>query len=284
MDIAVNIIKRKMGASEMVFSEARIPTETFAYHKLMGSESSGRLRGVGSGVTSNQNDDVEESQRNNTSLAGEPIRDTLTTTPTLAKNNKAYIKDAGVAAHTSRSSHVLNQLNLLQGVNKSCTTQIGKKHISVTNRNSTIGLPRSHNLVNQGDENTSMGENTNTFGCSNQLNGVSKGDLNFYAFTTFKITYVLKVAASAVSWPVPRPLPPDVLPPRPLLPPRLPRPRPHEPQLSEYTMISKQKFFYGDGIDELNKIFKKLPENSRMTLTMGMKKLRNPMSRNTRVV
>ena len=38
----------------MVFSEATVPIETFAYHKLMGPESSGRVRGVGFGVTSTQ--------------------------------------------------------------------------------------------------------------------------------------------------------------------------------------------------------------------------------------
>ncbi|KAJ8425573.1 hypothetical protein Cgig2_013919 [Carnegiea gigantea] len=94
------------------------------------------------------------------------------------QNNEVYIKDAGQienttvlrdkgeAAYTSRSPHVLNQVsqqrrstggkenmqpNSLQGVNKSCTTQIGKKHISATNRmqNSTIGMPRLHNFVNQ---------------------------------------------------------------------------------------------------------------------------------------
>ncbi|KAJ8441284.1 hypothetical protein Cgig2_013699 [Carnegiea gigantea] len=82
------------GASKVVFSEATVPAETLAYHKLMGPESSGRVRGVGSGVTSNQlianrncqsgtepldssiGDDVEENQRNNTFLTGEPIRDT----------------------------------------------------------------------------------------------------------------------------------------------------------------------------------------------------------------
>ncbi|KAJ8439074.1 hypothetical protein Cgig2_018468 [Carnegiea gigantea] len=54
VDIAVDIVKRKTGASEVVFSEATMPAETLAYHKLMGPESSGRVRGVGSGVTSNQ--------------------------------------------------------------------------------------------------------------------------------------------------------------------------------------------------------------------------------------
>ncbi|KAJ8420495.1 hypothetical protein Cgig2_027867 [Carnegiea gigantea] len=143
------------GASEVVFSKDTVPAETFAYHKLMGPESSGRVRGVGSGVTSNQliakrncqsgtepsdssivslllkevqslrqeGDDVEENQRNNTSLTGEPIRDTSIPVPTLAKNNEAYIKDAdrienstvlrdeGGAAHTSRWSHVPNQVS-----------------------------------------------------------------------------------------------------------------------------------------------------------------------------
>ena len=47
-------MKRKTGASEVVFSEATVSIDTFAYHKLMGPESSGRVRGVGSGVTSNQ--------------------------------------------------------------------------------------------------------------------------------------------------------------------------------------------------------------------------------------
>ncbi|KAJ8427761.1 hypothetical protein Cgig2_024305 [Carnegiea gigantea] len=162
VDIAVDIVKRKKSASKVVFSEATVPIETFAYHKLMGPESSGR------------GDDVEENQRNNTPLVGEPIRDSLEATPTLAKNNEVYIKDGGQienttvlrdkggAAHTSRSPHVLNQPNSLQGVNKSCTTQIGKKHISATNgmETSTIGMPRRHNFVNQ-------------LKC---IQGVSKGD------------------------------------------------------------------------------------------------------------
>ncbi|KAJ8424882.1 hypothetical protein Cgig2_017974 [Carnegiea gigantea] len=183
-DIAVDIVKRKTGASEVVFSEAIVPIETFVYHKLMGPESSGRVRRVRYRVTSTQRnakrncqsriepsdssigDNVEENQKNNTPLVGEPIRDSLIATPTLAKNNEVYIKDAGQientivlmdkggASHTSRSPHVLNQSY---------------------------------------DQNTSMGENMNTSGCSNQSNiarrlnfdqreqlkriqGVSKGD------------------------------------------------------------------------------------------------------------
>ncbi|KAJ8441791.1 hypothetical protein Cgig2_009037 [Carnegiea gigantea] len=96
-------------------------------------------------------DDVEENQRNTTPLAGEPIRDTLTSMPTLAKNNEVYVKDVGQikntailrgkggAAHTSRPPYALNQANSLQGVNKSCITQVGKKH---------IGMSRPYNLVN----------------------------------------------------------------------------------------------------------------------------------------
>ena len=38
----------------MVFSKDTVPAETFAYHKLMGPESNGRVRGVGHGVTTNQ--------------------------------------------------------------------------------------------------------------------------------------------------------------------------------------------------------------------------------------
>ena len=44
----------KTVASEMVFSEATVSAETFAYHKLMGPESGGRVRGVGYGVLSNK--------------------------------------------------------------------------------------------------------------------------------------------------------------------------------------------------------------------------------------
>ncbi|KAJ8428047.1 hypothetical protein Cgig2_024099 [Carnegiea gigantea] len=142
-DITVNIVKRKMGASEVVFSEATVPVETFAHRKLMGPESSGRVRGVGSGVTSNQlntkhnrqsgtktsdssivclllkeGDDVEENQRTNTPLAGQIETFTV-------------LRDKGGAAHTSRSPHILNQLD---------------------------------------NQNTSMGENTNISGCSKQLN------------------------------------------------------------------------------------------------------------------
>ena len=53
-DIAVDIVQWKTGASEVVLSEATVTAETFGYHKLMGPESSGRVRGVGFGVTSNQ--------------------------------------------------------------------------------------------------------------------------------------------------------------------------------------------------------------------------------------
>ncbi|KAJ8422360.1 hypothetical protein Cgig2_033888 [Carnegiea gigantea] len=152
-----------MAASEVVFSEATVPAETFAYHKLMGPESSGRVRGVEYGVTSNQliakrncqsgtepsdssiGDDVEENQRNNTSLTGEPIRDTSIPVPTLAKNNEA--------SHQRQCARGKKNIqpNALQGVNKSYTTQIGKKHTIVTNRmeNSTSGMLRPHNLVNQ---------------------------------------------------------------------------------------------------------------------------------------
>ncbi|KAJ8424710.1 hypothetical protein Cgig2_025459 [Carnegiea gigantea] len=118
----------KDGCFRSGISEATVPAETFAYHKLMGPES----------------DDIKENQRNNTPLASEPLRDTSITTPTSAKNNEAYIKDVGQienttilrdkggAAHTFRWSHVPNQ---------------------------------------SGDQNTSMGENTNaSAGCSNQSN------------------------------------------------------------------------------------------------------------------
>ncbi|KAJ8432000.1 hypothetical protein Cgig2_027003 [Carnegiea gigantea] len=109
IDIVVDVVKRKTGALEVLFSKVIVSAETFAHHKLMGRTSGGR------------GDDVEENQRNNTPLAGEPIRDTLTATSTLAKNNEAYIKDVGQiknttvlrdkggAAHISRSSHFLNQ-------------------------------------------------------------------------------------------------------------------------------------------------------------------------------
>ncbi|KAJ8430159.1 hypothetical protein Cgig2_005521 [Carnegiea gigantea] len=172
-DVAVDIVKRKTGASEVVFSEATVPAETFAYHKLTGPESSGR------------GDNAEENQRTNTPLASEHIRNTLETMPTLAKNNEVPVKDAcqienpivvrdkGGAAHTSRSPQVQNQPNLLEGINKSSTTQISKKHIGATNgmENSTIGMPQPCNHVNQVDaQNTSMGENTNTSSCSKQLN------------------------------------------------------------------------------------------------------------------
>ncbi|KAJ8419761.1 hypothetical protein Cgig2_027676 [Carnegiea gigantea] len=84
-DIAIDIVKRKTGASDVVFFEATVPAETFAYYKLMGPKSSRKVRGVGAGVASNQlnakrncqsgiepsdssiGDDVEENQRNNTS-------------------------------------------------------------------------------------------------------------------------------------------------------------------------------------------------------------------------
>ena len=45
----------------MVFSEATVPIETFAYHKLMGPDS-GRVRGVESGVTSTQLNDKRNCQ------------------------------------------------------------------------------------------------------------------------------------------------------------------------------------------------------------------------------
>ncbi|KAJ8435545.1 hypothetical protein Cgig2_034116 [Carnegiea gigantea] len=148
-----------MATSEVVFFEATVPAEIFAYHKFMGPKNSRRVGGVGFGITSInltpniiiKGDDVEENQRTTTPLAGEHIRDTLATTPTLAKNNEVYIKDAGQienstvlrdksrATHTSRLPHALNQVrqqrrsaggeeniqNSLQGVNKSYTTQIG---------------------------------------------------------------------------------------------------------------------------------------------------------------
>ncbi|KAJ8435657.1 hypothetical protein Cgig2_015662 [Carnegiea gigantea] len=132
-NIAVDVVKRKMGALEVVFSEATILAETFACHKLMGPGSSARVRGVRFGVTSNQvngkrncqsgtepsdssivsllltdvqslrqeGDDVEENQRSNTPSAGKPKRDTLTTMPILAKNNEAYIKGASQIDNTT---------------------------------------------------------------------------------------------------------------------------------------------------------------------------------------
>ncbi|KAJ8445602.1 hypothetical protein Cgig2_018543 [Carnegiea gigantea] len=155
-DIAVDIVKRKTSASEVVFSEATVLLETFAYHKLMGPESSGRVRRIGPGITSNQlnakhncqsgtepsnssivslllkeGDNVKENQRNNTPLAGQI-------------ENSTVLSDKCGAAHKSR-------------------------------------LPHSD------DQNTSMGENTNTSGYSKQPNiarrlnfdqieqGVSKG-------------------------------------------------------------------------------------------------------------
>ncbi|KAJ8437725.1 LOW QUALITY PROTEIN: hypothetical protein Cgig2_009439 [Carnegiea gigantea] len=183
-DTAIDIVKQKTGALDVVFSEATVPAETFAYHKLMGPESSESARGLGSGVTFNQFNakrncqsktepsdssivslllkkvqsfcqegvDAEENQGNNTPLLGEPIRDNLITMPTLL-------------VHLIQSYYYLmtSSPNSLQRVNKSRTTQIGKKHISVTNRSY--------------DQNTSMRENTNTSGCSNQSNIAQR--LNF---------------------------------------------------------------------------------------------------------
>ena len=48
------LLKKKTGAPQVVFSKATVPAETFAYRKLMGPKGSGRVGGVGSGVTSNQ--------------------------------------------------------------------------------------------------------------------------------------------------------------------------------------------------------------------------------------
>ena len=43
-------LKKKTGSSEVEFSEATVTAETHAYHKLMGPERNGRVRGVGNGV------------------------------------------------------------------------------------------------------------------------------------------------------------------------------------------------------------------------------------------
>ncbi|KAJ8438657.1 hypothetical protein Cgig2_031622 [Carnegiea gigantea] len=113
------------GASEVVVSEATVLAETFAYRKLMGPESNEKVRGVGAGVASNQ-----LNAKRNCQSGTEP-------------------SDSSVP-------------NSLQGVNKSCTTQVGKKH---------IGMSQPHNFVNHPDvQNTSMGENSNTSICLNQSN------------------------------------------------------------------------------------------------------------------
>ncbi|KAJ8436268.1 LOW QUALITY PROTEIN: hypothetical protein Cgig2_011540 [Carnegiea gigantea] len=184
-DITVNIVEQKTGASDVVFSEATLLPKTFSYRKLIGRESGGRVRGVGLGLASNQlnakrncqigtepldssiaslllkaGDNVEENQRNNTLLAGEHIRDTLATTPTLAKNYEAYIKDP----------------NFLQGVNKFCATQISKKHISMKNRMEIPQLACHDPIIcffsycnfYVDDQNTSMRENPSS--CSKQPN------------------------------------------------------------------------------------------------------------------
>jgi len=40
-----------MGSSEVVFSESTVQAEDIAYRKLMGSESHGKVRGLGRGVS-----------------------------------------------------------------------------------------------------------------------------------------------------------------------------------------------------------------------------------------
>ena len=50
-DTAKNIIKKKTGSSEVVFSESTFQAEDIAYRKLMGSESHGKVWGLGRGVT-----------------------------------------------------------------------------------------------------------------------------------------------------------------------------------------------------------------------------------------
>ncbi|KAJ8435889.1 hypothetical protein Cgig2_010922 [Carnegiea gigantea] len=142
-DIVVDIVKQKTGASEVVFSKATVPIETVSYHKLMGPKSSGRVRGVGSGVTSTQLD-----AKHNCQSRIEPSDSSIVSL--LLKEVQSLCQEVSQQRRSVGSKENI-QPNSLEGVNKSCTTQIGNKHTSATNRmeNSTIGMPQPHNFVNQ---------------------------------------------------------------------------------------------------------------------------------------
>ncbi|KAJ8429026.1 hypothetical protein Cgig2_000373 [Carnegiea gigantea] len=200
---------------KVVFSEATVPAETFAYSKLMGPESNGRVTRVRPGVTSNQfhakcNHEsgvgaldlsivslllkevqslCKENQRSNRLLASEKVPHSLAPTPRLGKKNDACIKDSGQLenstvlrdkggiAPTSRSLNVVNQSNSLEGVNKSCTTQISKEHVGVTNGMENFAMLGDGTENQVEDQNTPTGENKNTSRYSKQPNIVRR--LNF---------------------------------------------------------------------------------------------------------
>jgi len=50
-DSAKNIIKKKTGSAEVVFSESTKEAENIAYQKLMGDQIHGKVRGLGRGVS-----------------------------------------------------------------------------------------------------------------------------------------------------------------------------------------------------------------------------------------
>ena len=50
-DSAKNIIKKKTGSTEVVFSESTKEVEDITYRKLMGDQTHGKARGLGRGVS-----------------------------------------------------------------------------------------------------------------------------------------------------------------------------------------------------------------------------------------
>ncbi|KAJ8437726.1 hypothetical protein Cgig2_009440 [Carnegiea gigantea] len=132
MNTALGIVKQKTSASNMVFLETTVQVETFAYRKLMGPERSGRVRGVGYGVTSNQLDGKCIYQNgigaSNTTIVSDLLKE--------VDNQNVRVQDM---TNVTGSSN-LKELNIAQRLN---FDQVDEQNIRVGEKTDVIGSPNS---------------------------------------------------------------------------------------------------------------------------------------------
>ncbi|KAJ8446989.1 hypothetical protein Cgig2_006617 [Carnegiea gigantea] len=191
------IVLLASGSSEVEFSEATIPTETYAYRKLMGPESGDRIRGVGNGVAPSkfcskfgfqsgirtskssmismllkevkslhqENGHFEEDNTLNSSLHGggkENVQMHEQRDIEVIMSDIGSLKDANT--NTSTSHDQIKQSNPLHGLNISSKSQMGKGHVAV--------LTELENSMALGDERVRANMNATSTAVNQAYNNI----------------------------------------------------------------------------------------------------------------